>query len=215
MRQSEETIKRACAYLEAQGSIRTSGNASNASGHAAPGYVTSQPEASIPQDDESVARDKIVKTVLRATVAVFRSNLKVGIKLAGSELKDDQETTEDLSIFIRVSGRLDGSICFGLSRKVARELVETITRQRVTSFDQNGIRVLNALADRVVQFASAELQTSGSSIKLWPASTVHPAGMRITTLGVSQVVTTLNSQLGPIVVHIVLRDTPVEEELAA
>jgi CheY-specific phosphatase CheX len=212
LRQSEGTIKRACAHLEAQGSIKAS---SKASEHTNPSYVTSQQEASMPQDDEAAARDKIVKTVLRATVAVFRSNLKVGIRLAGTELKDDQVTTDDLSIFIRVTGRLEGSICFGLSRKVARELIELMTRHRVKSIDQKGIRTLNSLVDRIIHVAHGELQSDGISIDVWPASTVQPEGMRITTLGVSQVVATLNSQLGPIVVHVVLRETPIEEELAA
>jgi hypothetical protein len=44
---------------------------------------------------------------------------------------------------------------------------------------------------------------------------VRPAGIRITTLGITQVVATLDSQLGPIIVHVVLRETPVEDQLAA
>lgn len=210
--QSEGMIERASAYLEAQGSIRASRKASAYNG---PSYITSQQAASMQEDEEAVARGKIVNTVLRATSVVLRSNLKVDIRLAGGELKNDQVTTEDLSIFIRVTGRLEGSICFGMSRKIARELIEVITRQRVKSIDQQGVRILNSLIDRIVHVAGGELQASGYSVDVWPASTVQPSGLRITTLGVPQVVATLNSQRGAIVVHVVLRETPFEDELAA
>ena len=198
--------------MEAQGSIIASRSASE---HTNPSYVASQQAASIPEDDEAAARDKIVNTILRATSAVFISNLKVDIRLAGGELKDDQVTTEDLSIFIRVTGRLEGNICFGLNRKVARELIGIIGQQRVTSINKDGVQKLNSLANRILSVARGELQANGCSIDVWPASLVQPIGLRITTLGAQQVVATLNSQIGPIVVHVVLRETPVEDELAA
>ena len=81
--------------------------------------------------------------------------------------------------------------------------------------DEQAVTMLNSLANRIVGLNRSELAAAGYSIDVSPASIVHSVGMKITTLGTQQVVATLDSPFGPIMIRIVLREPPVDEELAA
>ncbi|MDP6822525.1 MAG: hypothetical protein QF554_04460 [Dehalococcoidia bacterium] len=212
LRQTEGSINRACALLESHGLVRASQKTSE---HTNPSYTISRQARSPAPVNETGTRDRIVNGLLRATAAVFRSDFKVDLRLAGGEIRDDQATTEDLSVFVRVNGQYQGSICFGLSRNVARALIGEVARRHITSINQPGLRILNMLADRIVALARSELGASGYFIDVHPAATVQPAGMKITTLGVRQVVATLEGRHGPIVVHVVLREAQAVDAIAA
>ena len=66
-------------------------------------------EAKVP-DQETAVRDKMVNALLQATVGVFRSDLGVDLRLDGSEVSEAQATTEDLSVFTRFTGRIEGCV---------------------------------------------------------------------------------------------------------
>ncbi len=212
LRQTEGSIKRACALLESHGLVRASRKATE---HTNPSYTVPRQARPSAPGQEAGTRERVVHSLLRATASVFKSDLKVDLRLAGNEIRDDQATTEDLSVFVRVNGEYEGNICFGLSRNVARALIGVVARQRITSINRPGLRILNMLVDRIVALALSELVASGYFIDVHPASTVQPAGMKITTLGVQQIVATLESRHGPVIVHFVLREAQADDALAA
>ncbi len=160
-------------------------------------------------------RDKIVNALLRATARVFKRDLGIDLRLAGGMVSEDQATTEDLSVFVRFAGRFEGCVFFGLNRGVAREILAIVFRRPPAGIDDRALRVLNRIVERIVGHARDELAASGFNVDITSASIVQPAGTRITTLGAPHVVAILQSKRGPVVVHIVLRDTPQRRALAA
>lgn len=212
LRQTEGKIKRACAVLESHGLVRASRAAAE---HTNPGFTIMAEGTTVVRDEEAAARDRIVNTLLRATARVFKSDLGIDLRLAGGEERHDEATTEDLSVFVRVTGNIEGCIFFGLDRMVARELLTILLRRPPSGIDERALRILNKLVERIVGFARAEFAAAGYSMDVSPASTVQPAGMRITTLGFPQIVATLRSEHGPVVVHVALRETGNRDALAA
>lgn len=212
LRQIEGKIKRACEALESQGLVRASQAAAE---HTNPGYTITREGTTEGRGEETAARDRIVNSLLRATSRVFKTDLGIDLRLAGGEVRHDQVTTEDLSVFVRVTGSIEGCVFFGLDRTVARELLTIVLRRPPPGIDQRALRILNTLVDRISGLARVELAAAGYSVDISPASTVQPIGMRITTLGVPQVVATLQSKRGPVVVHVVLREAPDRDALAA
>ncbi|MDA1258324.1 MAG: chemotaxis protein CheX [Chloroflexi bacterium] len=209
---SEGNIKRACLTLESHGLVRASRAAAE---HTNPSYTISREGTAAVREAEGAARDEVVNALLRATARVFKSDLGVEIRLGGGEVREDQATTEDLSIFIRVSGRFEGSIFFGLDRGVAREILTIAFRRPPSGINEKAIRVMNTLVNRIADAARRDFEAAGYIVHLSPASTVQPVGTRITTLGVPQIVATLQSKRGPIMVHVSLREVPERGALAA
>ena len=208
-RQPPSVIVQACAVLEARGVLHVSQQSSELTN---PTY-TLVPQA--PQAESSNIVGEAASSVLRATVQTFRSNLNLDLQLADRAFTLDQVTTEDLSIFARVTGDLEGSVCFGISQPVARQLLGIVTRRQVGTIDQSGILILNKIADRILGVTRSDLGKRGHSIDVSSASTLYPAGMKITTLGMPQSVATMRSRIGPVMVHVVLGETSVVNGVAA
>ncbi|MCH7643001.1 MAG: hypothetical protein IIC30_06955 [Chloroflexi bacterium] len=167
------------------------------------------------RNQETAVRDKMVNALLRATARVFRSDLGIDLRFIGSTVREDQETTEDLSIFVRLTGSVEGCVFFGLDRGMAREILAIVLRRPSAGIDERAIRILNRIVERIAGHARDEFMAGGHSIEISSASTVQPSGLRITTLGVPQVVAVLRSKRGPVMVHMVLREVPQADALAA
>jgi len=210
--QAEDTIRRASAMLEYHGYLRMSRTGSDLR---AQSFALTTPGRSPMQDDEAASRDRVVTALLRATSRYFKSELNIGVTLSGGETLDIQEMTEEFSVFIRVSGQLDGSICFGLNRIAASAVIYAIAGQHIGGIDDHSVQFLNSMANRIIASTCAKLAILHCSLEMLPASTVRSSGMRITTLGTSEVIATLSSGHGPVVAHVVLRNPEVEKALAA
>ena len=159
--------------------------------------------------------DRALNSLLRAAIQIFRADLEIDLQPVARIFSHEQVTTEDYSVFVRVTGQMEGSVCLGINRKVARHLLGVVAQRRVGAIDRPGILILNKIANRIFDRFRADLSKNGYLIDTTGASTVHPAGMRITTLGMPQTVVTLRSHFGPVSMHVVLVATPVENGIVA
>lgn len=200
-RQSPDVIKRAFGVLKA----RELQNVSRApSGRTNPG-----------RSQRLNPVGNAVNSLLRATVQTFRSDLKLDLLLGEQAFRHDQVTTEDFSVYVQITGALEGSVCFGVSRQAARHLIGVVARRRIGSVDSSSLLILNRLVDRIMNRTRSHLDQNGHPIFTSPASTIYPSGMKITTLGMPQCVANLRSKFGPVVVHAVLAETSGHNRLAA
>lgn len=205
---NEREIRWACSALEADGLVR----ATQTSMNNYPGYMsaTGMPEHT-PDPERAESRNKIVFALLRSTAKVFKSELGIDVQLAGGEVRQDEVTTEDISVFLRVAGEIEGSVYYGLDRSVARELLAIAQRQKIGGINAESIHVLNTLITQVGDRASSELGAVGYDVEISPASTVQPVGMKIATHGIPQIVARLECESGPISAHVSLQE-PVDED---
>jgi CheY-specific phosphatase CheX len=214
--QTEDTIRRASALLEYHGHLRMTRTGSDLRAQSFTLTTPGQSPIQTPtQDAEGASRDRVVTALLRGTSRYFKSKLNMGVTLTGGETRDIQETTEEFSVFVRVSGQLEGSICFGLSRIAASAVIDAIVGQHIGGIDDHSVQFLNSMANRIIASTCAELAIADCSFEVLPASTVRSSGMRITTNGTPQVIATLSSEHGLVVVHVVLRDPEADKTLAA
>ncbi|MBT3941414.1 MAG: hypothetical protein HOC77_09540 [Chloroflexi bacterium] len=208
-RQTDAAIKKACAVLEANGKIQASVKSPE---HPDPSYTPISPADGVVQISGAEAPAQGMNSILKATIHTFRAGMNLDLRLVGQAVSEDQVTTEDLSIYARVTGDLEGSVCFGIRRDVARLLLSVIARRRVGTIGQAGLSALHNVADRIVVVARADLAKYGYSIDVSPSSTVYPMGMKITTHGVPQAVATLKCRYGAVAVHVVLQESPQQNE---
>ncbi len=155
-------------------------------------------------------RDEIVFAILRSTTRVFKSELGIDVQLECGELRQDEATSEDLSVFLRVNGQIEGSVYYGMNRGVALELLAIKQRRPIGGINSESLLVLNTLIGRIGDHVRGEFAAAGFRVDISPASTVQPAGVRITTRGIPQIVAALNSEIGPIHAHVSLRKAAVD-----
>ncbi|MDP6822524.1 MAG: chemotaxis protein CheX [Dehalococcoidia bacterium] len=235
---NEREVRLACSTLEADGLVRPL----HTSQLAGPGYATAgerapavtqapattpepppEPAAASKPDPASEAdtpesvrdRKRMVFALVRSTARVFKSELDIDVQMEGGEVREDEATSEDLSVFLRVNGQIEGSVYYGMNRAVALELLSTAQRRPIGGVDAESLLVLNTLVGRIGDHIRGEFAAAGFSVEISPASTVQPAGTKITTRGIPQIVANLKSEFGPIYAHVSLRKAVVETPLAA
>jgi CheY-specific phosphatase CheX len=215
-----KAIKLACSALEADGRVR----ATHTSKRSAPGYAIAGNEAinlsfervyGKRATEPEVKRNKLIFAFLRSTARVFKSDLGIDVRLNGGVVRMDDATTEDVSVFMRVSGEFNGSVYYGLDRAVAVELVAIVRRRPASGMSAESLKILNDLVGQIGGQVQREFASAGYRVDISPASTIQPAGMRISSNGVPQVVTTLKSPMGPIAAHVSLFTSDVESAQVA
>lgn len=157
-------------------------------------------------------RNKVVSAVLRSTALVFKSKVDVDIQVSENEVREDLVTTEDISVFLRVTGEIEGSVYFGFDRSVALGLLEAARQDPSEGINARSIKIFNDLVTHVGGQARHELSKIGYDVDVSPAASVQKVGMRVTTHGYPQVVTTLDTWSGPIEAHVSLQEPVVEED---
>jgi CheY-specific phosphatase CheX len=67
-------------------------------------------------------RQEFVNPFLTAAQHVFEVELGQELKFAGARATEDTITSEDITAFIGVTGRLEGNVFYGFKRAVARSI---------------------------------------------------------------------------------------------
>jgi len=158
-------------------------------------------------------RQEFVNPFLTTAQHVFEVELGQELKFAGAQVAEDTITSEDITAFIGVTGRLEGNVFYGFKRSVARSILTIMLGKPPAGLDQMALSALGELANMITGNAAIGLAGTGFSTDLTPPTLIQPKGSKFTTLGCPQIVVTLESECGPFPVRISLREN--EEYIAA
>jgi chemotaxis protein CheX len=158
-------------------------------------------------------RREFVNPFLTTAQHVFEVELGQELKFAGAQVAEDTITSEDITAFIGVTGRLEGNVFYGFKRSVARSILTIMLGKPPAGLDQMALSALGELANMITGNAAIGLAGTGFSTDLTPPTLIQPKGSKFTTLGCPQIVVTLESECGPFPVRISLREN--EEYIAA
>lgn len=158
-------------------------------------------------------RQEFVNPFLTAAQHVFEVELGQELKFAGARATEDTITSEDITAFIGVTGRLEGNVFYGFKRGVARSILTIMLGKPPAGMDQMALSALGEIANMITGNAAIGLAGAGYSTDLTPPTLIQPKGSKFTTLGCPQIVVDLESECGPFPVRISLREN--EDQLAA
>lgn len=158
-------------------------------------------------------RQEFVNPFLTAAQHVFEVELGQELKFAGARATEDTITSEDITAFIGVTGRLEGNVFYGFKRQVARSILTIMLGKPPSGMDQMALSALGEIANMITGNAAIGLASAGFSTDLTPPTLIQPKGSKFTTLGCPQIVVDLESECGPFPVRISLREN--EDHIAA
>jgi CheY-specific phosphatase CheX len=158
-------------------------------------------------------RQEFVNPFLTAAQHVFEVELGQELKFSGPRVTEDTITSEDITAFIGVTGRLEGNVFYGFKRAVARSILTIMLEKPPAGMDQMALSALGKIANMITGNAAIGLAGAGFSTGLTPPTLIQPKGSKFTALGCPQIVVDLESECGPFPVRISLRKN--EDQLAA
>ena len=146
---------------------------------------------------ESKLRAEWVNPFLTSAKYVWQHGLKSELKLVNAERDSQQLTTEDLTAVSRVSGKLEGTVLYGISNDCAKNIVAKMLEWKsVTEIDNMSLSVLSEIASAINDNAAALLAQNGFPCKTSPPVMIEPAGTRFTNGKAAQIRVTFDSEVG-------------------
>ena len=153
-------------------------------------------------------REEFVNAFLAPARLVWEKELGHSLDLAHAQVVDHQFTTDEITVIIGVSWRLEGNVLYGFSESTALAVVRVMLDEPVDKFnDEIGLSALGEIANMITGNAATRLAQVGYPCQISPPVIIEPVGTRFTTTGGPQILVTFSSQLGPLSVRISLRET--------
>ena len=158
-------------------------------------------------------RQDFINPFLAAVEHVFQSEFGWDLKFCGTEVADDQVTSEDLTVFIGVTGRVEGNVFYGFTSSMARSVLGVMLERPRSRMDEVAQSALGELANMITARAGVGLEAAGYPTRLTPPTLVQPMGRTFTIFGIPQILVRFECERGPFPIRVSLREN--RREMAA
>jgi chemotaxis protein CheX len=151
---------------------------------------------------------KFLNPFVEAAVEVLQAECQISVQRGNLSLQKSALTTDDITVLISLIGQVQGVVLYGLSTSTGLALVSRVMGQDFAEFDnlaQSGIAELgNVISGR----ATVNLSKTGFASNISPPTLIQGKGVTISTLDFPRIVVPLTSEVGQVVVHLAIRESP-------
>jgi chemotaxis protein CheX len=148
---------------------------------------------------------EFVNPFIQAAREVLESELGGEVQRGNLRLQKSAFTTDEITALVGVTGKVSGMVLYSMRESTALGLVSRIMGQQFADFDalaQSGIgEVGNVITGR----AGVLLSEAGYPSNITPPALVVGKGTMVTTLDLNRLVFPLETEVGNLEVHVVLK----------
>ena len=151
-------------------------------------------------------KEDYVNSFLAPAKMVWEKEMGANLEVVGAEVTSNQFTTDDLTVIIGVSGRLEGNVLYGFSEESAQSIVGVMLGEPVSTVnDELALSAIGEISNMITGNAAARLAQLGYTCNFSPPVIINPAGSRFTTV-VPQILVKFTSSVGGLAVRIGLTE---------
>lgn len=150
-------------------------------------------------------RAEYIRPFLIAARAVLLAETQSEVSKGTISVAAGPLVSDDVSVLIGVTGRVQCVVLYHLSEKTAKEIVSTMSGAPVAVWDALAESGIAELGNVITGRASAELEAAGYSCNISPPTVVVGRGTQISTVGIQRLVIPLLTRYGEISVHVALK----------
>ena len=149
---------------------------------------------------------KFLNPFLEAATEVLLAEANVRATRGQIGLNKDPYITEDVTVMLSLVGAVDGTVFYALGNPLSLTLIGNMLGEKlesVTSLAQSGLAELgNVITGR----ASVKLAQAGFESQISPPTLLLGKGSTLSTLDMPRLVVALNTDHGPLTVHLAIRE---------
>ena len=149
---------------------------------------------------------KFVNPFVEAATEVIELETGVELKRGDLGLEKTPFITDDITVVIALVGMVAGNVLYSLSFQTAVALASKMLGEKLVAFDNLAQSGIGELGNVITGHASIKLSQAGYESTISPPTLVVGKGIMISTLDRPRLVVPFNSEFGPIVVHLALRE---------
>lgn len=151
---------------------------------------------------------KFLNPFIEAVIEVLKAECQVEVTRGNLSLQKSAMTSEDITVLISLIGQVQGVVLYSMSISTGLGLVSRVLGQEFTKFDSLAQSGVAELGNVITGRATVKLSQAGYSSNISPPTLIEGKGVSISTLDFSRVVVPLTTDLGPVVTHLALRESP-------
>jgi len=121
-------------------------------------------------------------------------------------LETGLHVTDDVTVILSLVGTLNGTVFFSMSEEVAIKLASALMSEKFDSFDKLAQSGIAELGNVITGRASMKFAEAGYETDISTPSLIIGKGATISTLEYSRLVVPLRTSIGPITIHLALRE---------
>jgi chemotaxis protein CheX len=114
--------------------------------------------------------------------------------------------TDDVTVIISLVGAVDGTVFYSMSKDVAVGLASVLMGEKFDSLDRLAQSGIAELGNVITGKASMKLAQAGFESNISTPSLIIGKGATISTLEFPRLIVPLNTSIGPMVIHLALRE---------
>jgi chemotaxis protein CheX len=135
--------------------------------------------------------------------------IETGINLVRGDLGLEKTPylTNDITVVIALVGMVNGNVLYSLSYQTAVALAGRMLGEKLDTFDNLAQSGIAELGNVITGRASVKLSAAGIESTISPPTLVVGRGIMISTLDRPRLVVPFQSDYGPLVIHLALRET--------
>jgi chemotaxis protein CheX len=129
-------------------------------------------------------------------------------------LENGPYQTDDLTVIISLVGAVEGAVFFSMSKETARQIASILMEEKFETLDKLAQSGIAELANVITGRSSMKLAEAGFESNISTPSLILGKGATISTLDYPRLVVPLTTSVGPLNIHLALREG-VQSDLKA
>jgi chemotaxis protein CheX len=151
---------------------------------------------------------KFLNPFIEAANEVLMAEVNVHVTRGNLSLQKSAMTASDITVLISLVGQVQGVVMYGISTATALGIVSRMMGQEFEEFDNLAQSGVAELGNVVTGRATVKLSQAGYEANISPPTLIEGRDIKISTLDFSRIVVPLTTEIGDIMVHLALRESP-------
>ena len=143
---------------------------------------------------------------IKAAYQVLEQEAKANIGKGTPSVQESYFTLKDISVSIGVTGKVQGTVLYGMDERTAKGIVSAMVGGPVPIFDRVAESAVAELGNMITGIASGELEAAGYPCTISPPTVIAGRGTIISTVNIKRVLLPLNTQYGELEISLALQE---------
>jgi chemotaxis protein CheX len=155
---------------------------------------------------------KFLNPFLDAASEVLHAEVNVNVTKGNLTLQKSALTTNDVSVLINLVGQIQGVVIYEMSSQTGMAVVSRILDQEFKEFDNLAQSGIAELGNVISGKATVEMSKAGYDSTISPPTLIIGKGTQISTVDFNRIVVPMSTEIGEIIVHLALRESPEDQQ---
>ena len=151
---------------------------------------------------------KFLNPFVDAASEVLKAEVGASVTRGDLSLQKSALTANEITVLINLVGQVQGVVLYGMEIKTGLNLISSMMKQEFNEFDNLAQSGVAEIANVITGQASIKLEAAGFRSNISPPTLITGKGIKISTLDFARIVVPLETEMGEIMAHLALRESP-------